>query len=91
MSNEVTVTTSVKTNKQKFMEVYSDCLYDCVRDSPELYGYSIDRVPSVVKKMSDAINRLVFNHDGLAFKMACKRLNIEYKRQSILNFLKSNS
>jgi hypothetical protein len=79
---------SAKTNKQKFIEVYSECLYDCVRDNPELYGYSIDQVPSVVKKMADAINRLSFNHDGLAFKMACKRLNVEYKRQSILNYLK---
>ena len=88
-TNNTNAATPAKTNKQKFIEAYSECLYDCVRDNPELYGYSIDKVPSVIKKMSDAINQLVFNHDGLAFKMACKKLNIEYKRQSIINYLKS--
>jgi hypothetical protein len=74
------------TNKDKFILVYEECLYECVRDSPELYGYSIDNVSSAVKKMKNALDRMVFDYSGPAFKMACKRLGIEYSRQSINKF-----
>lgn len=73
-------------NKDKFIVVYEECLYDCVRDNPELYGYSIDDVPKAVKKMKNGLDKMVFDYSGPAFKMACKKLGIEYSRQSIYKF-----
>jgi hypothetical protein len=69
------------------MEAYETALVAAVTEHPDEYGYPVSDVPKVVERMRAAIQRGSYNHDGYAFKSACKALGIKYTRSAIEAFI----
>lgn len=75
-------------NKDQFVSTYEAALYECVRNNPELYGYSVDQIPTVMARAKKAILNLTFDHAGLAFKLTCRKLGINCSRKDIFEYLR---
>ena len=87
-----------------FMAAYEPALRDALANHPgftvddegrlryrnEDEGNPLERVPAVVENTRKALLSGTFNHNGEAFKGACKRLGIKHTRQAILDFIEQN-
>ena len=74
-------------NKEVFIKTYEECLGVSIREHPEMYAYSIDKIPKVIQRIKGSLEDFSFNHEGLAFKLACSKLNIVHSRKSIIDYL----
>jgi len=70
-----------------FMQHYAQALHKAVAEHNAEYGYPVEHVPVVVKKMKLAIENGSYNHDGRGFKGACKALGIKYTKKAIEEYL----
>lgn len=67
----------------QFMMIYREELENAVREYPNEYAYSIDRVPEVFAKMKTAMLRSSFNKDSRAIKATCKRLSVPHTYKAL--------
>ncbi len=74
----------------QFMGVYEPALREAVTHYPNEYLWPVEQVPIVAARMRAAIERNSHNHDGHAFKGACKALGIKHTRKAIDQFLERN-
>ncbi|MFA5186679.1 MAG: hypothetical protein WC551_09405 [Patescibacteria group bacterium] len=80
-----------QTKLDRFVSVYSEALTMSVTMFPEEYCWPVEQVPVVVERMTAAIVRGSFSHDGKAFRATCKTLGIKHTRKAIYAFLEGES
>lgn len=77
-------------NVDRFFVVYREELLRIV-SAPDRggYAYGPESVERVAAKMQAAAISGAFNHDGAAFRAACRRLGIKHTRTAILAYCRS--
>jgi hypothetical protein len=58
---------------------------------PKEYCWPVEQVPDVAERMTAAIVRGSFSHDGKAFSATCKTLGIKHTRKAIYAFLEGKT
>jgi len=72
---------------ETFGKLYEQNLTQAVLNYPEEYVWPVENVPTVAKKMLDAVVKNSYNKDGRAFKATCKQLGIKYTYKAIDEYL----
>lgn len=72
---------------EEFIKVYGDSLKEAYKKYPEMYAFPEGEIPKVLERMTEAIKKGSYNHDGKAFQMTAKKLGIKYTRKAIEEFL----
>lgn len=80
----------MKTNLDKFIEIYTEHLKHEVETNPQDYFWSISDLPVVVNKMKNAMEKGTFNKDSKAIKKTCKQLNIKHTYTEMRAFFKGD-
>lgn len=73
--------------QQDFIDAYTNCLEEVVRNHPEEYAWPISQAPVVALKMFQAILRQSYNKESRAIKVLCKRYQIPYTYKGIKDFV----
>ncbi len=76
-----------ETKLNEFMAAYEPALVHAIQTRPTEYAYPVEMAPAVAAKMRAAMVKGSFNHDGHAFKGACKTLGIKHTRTAIVAFI----
>lgn len=81
----------MKTNLDKWMEVYAQELIKALAKFPEQYTFPHDRLPIVIERMRIAFERGNYHNSGHAIKATCKHFGIKQTYFAINTFLKGDN
>ena len=73
-----------------WVKIYEEQLKLVVQKYPDEYGYGLEAVPVVVKKMAVAFEKGDYNLDGRAIKATCRVLGIKHTRTAINEYLRGS-
>lgn len=69
-----------------FVDTYRAALVEARAKQPDLYAWPAEEAPIIAERMRAAFVRGSYNHDGLAIRLACKRLGIKHTRKAMESF-----
>jgi hypothetical protein len=81
----------MKSNKDKFLELYKRNLKEQITLDPQNYAWNISELDVVFERMRSAIIRGTFNKDSKAFRLTCKELKIKHTYKDIKNFIEKEN
>jgi hypothetical protein len=71
-----------------FMSIYATNLSLARKLYPEGYCWPDSEFQTVIKRMTDAVERGSYNKDGHAFRATCKDLGIKHTYKAISEYLR---
>lgn len=77
----------LQTRTETFIESYGRNLKRAVEEYPNDYAFHVSHVPTVLERMTKAIQERSFNKDSHAFRWTCKELGIPHTYKAIYAYL----
>lgn len=71
---------------EAFLAAYEPALRAAHAADRERYAFPEDEIPDVIERTREAISTNRFNHDGPAYRAACKALGIKHTQTAIRAF-----